>query len=270
MNHVLRLINERSEAGIAYDVTGGGPAVLFLHGLTFDRRTWTPIISLTGDRVLSLVVDLPGHGGSAAWSAYDFDTVIDALHDTVQEVGVSEPVVVGHSISGLLGFVYAARYPTSAVIDIDMVLDLRGFAELVRSLGSQLHGPEFGQLWEQFEHSMQLDRIPREARGLVDQSRRADQQLVLGYWAPLFDAPLAEMLDRVDETLAAVSVPCVAIHGSELDMSYRSWLRDRLPQVAIYEWPDSGHFPHLVHSERFVETLRSLATHPPRIPPTEG
>ena len=141
MDHALRRINERSEAGIAYDVTGRGPAVLFLHGLTFDRRTWTPIISLTGDRVLSLVVDLPGHGGSAAWSAYDFDTVIDALHDTVKEVGVSEPVVVGHSISGLLGFVYAARYPTSAVIDVDMVLDLRGFAELVRSLGSQLHGP---------------------------------------------------------------------------------------------------------------------------------
>jgi pimeloyl-ACP methyl ester carboxylesterase len=270
MDHASRLINKRSEAGIAYDVTGRGPAVLFLHGLTFDRRTWTPIISLTGDRVLSLVVDLPGHGGSAAWSAYDFDTVIDAIHDTVKGAGVSEPVVVGHSISGLLGFVYAARYPTSAVIDVDMVLDLRGFAELVRSLGSQLHGPEFAQLWEQFEHSMQLERIPREARELVDQSRRADQQLVLGYWAPLFDAPVAELLDRVDETLAAVSVPCAAIHGSELDMSYRSWLRDRLPQVAIHEWPDSGHFPHLVHRERFVETLRSLATHPPRVPPTEG
>jgi hypothetical protein len=115
--------------------------------------------------------------------------------------------------------VYAARYPTSAVIDVDMVLDLRGFAELVRSLGSQLHGPEFPQLWEQFEHSMQLDRIPPEARELVHQSRRADQRLVLGYWAPLFEAPVAELLDRVDETLAAVSVPCAAIHGSELDMS---------------------------------------------------
>jgi pimeloyl-ACP methyl ester carboxylesterase len=262
MDHVSRTINRRSAAGVAYDLTGRGPTVLFLHGLTFDRRTWTPIISIAGDRVRSLVVDLPGHGDSVSWSAYDFDTVIDALHDTVTEVGLSEPLVVGHSISGLLGFVYAARYPTSAVLDIDMVLDLGGFAELVRSLGSQLHGPAFPHLWEQFEHSMQLDLIPIEARKLVDDSIRAEPELVLGYWAPLFDTPVAELLARVDETLAAVSVPCAAIHGSELDPSYRRWLHDRLPQMAVHEWPNSGHFPHLVHPERFTETLQSLATNP--------
>jgi pimeloyl-ACP methyl ester carboxylesterase len=263
MDHVSRAINQRSAAGLAYDLTGRGRPVLFLHGLSFDRRTWTPVIRLVGDRLTSLVVDLPGHGSSAAWSAYDFDTVIDALHDTATEAGLSEPVVVGHSISGLLGFVYAARYPTSGVIDIDMVLDLGGFAELVRSLDSQLQSPAFPQLWSQFEHSMQLDRIPTEARQLVDASMRADQQLVLGYWAPLFDTPVAELLARVDETLAAVSVPCAAIHGSELDPHYRRWLHDRLPQIAVYEWPNSGHFPHLVHPERFTETLQSLATNRP-------
>lgn len=262
MDHVSPRINQRSAAGIAYDLAGRGPAVLFLHGLTFDRRTWVPVIRLVGDQLMSLVVDLPGHGNSAPWSAYDFDAVIDALHDTVTEIGVSEPLVVGHSISGLLGFVYAARYPTSAVLDVDMILDLGDFAELVRSVGSQLRGPEFPQLWEQFERSMQLDRIPPDARKLVDESMRADQHLVLGYWAPLFDTPVTEVLARVDETLAAVSVPCAAIHGSALDMSYRRWLHDRLPQIVVHEWPNSGHFPHLVHPNRFVETLWSLATYP--------
>jgi pimeloyl-ACP methyl ester carboxylesterase len=262
MDHIWRMINQRSAAGVAYDLNGRGPAVLLLHGLSFDRRTWTPVTRLIGDRAMSLVVDLPGHGSSASWSEYDFDVVIDALHDTVTEVGLSEPVVVGHSISGLLAFVYAARYPTTAVIDVDMVLDLGGFAELVRSLDSQLHSPAFPQLWEQFEHSMQLDHIPADARQFVDESMRADQQLVLGYWAPLFDTPVAELSARVDETLAAVSIPCAAIHGSELEASYRRWLRDRLPQIAVHEWPNSGHFPHLVQPERFTETLLSLATNP--------
>jgi pimeloyl-ACP methyl ester carboxylesterase len=73
---------------------------------------------------------------------------------------------------------------------------------------------------------------------------------------------VAELLTRVDETLAAVSVPCAVIHGTELDTSYRRWLGDRLPQIAVHEWPNSGHFPHLVHPAWFTETLQSLATNP--------
>ena len=28
--------------GLAYDIEGSGTPVVFVHGLTFDRRTWRP------------------------------------------------------------------------------------------------------------------------------------------------------------------------------------------------------------------------------------
>jgi pimeloyl-ACP methyl ester carboxylesterase len=55
--------------------------VVFLHGLTFDRTTWRPIIERLGEGVCSVALDLPGHGETAdepcslheaaAWSTPD-------------------------------------------------------------------------------------------------------------------------------------------------------------------------------------------------------
>ena len=43
----------RSRAvSLAYERSGQGIPVVFLHGLTFDRRTWRPIVDRLGDRVL--------------------------------------------------------------------------------------------------------------------------------------------------------------------------------------------------------------------------
>lgn len=88
-----------SGAGIAYDVTGTGPPVLFVHGLRFDSRTWAPIVRRLGDAVTSLVVDLPGHCSSSSWPSYDIDEVVDALHTTVTEVGLSPPVAAHRELT---------------------------------------------------------------------------------------------------------------------------------------------------------------------------
>jgi pimeloyl-ACP methyl ester carboxylesterase len=37
---------------------------VLVHGLTFDRRIWQPIIDRLGDSVTSLAIDLPAHGES--------------------------------------------------------------------------------------------------------------------------------------------------------------------------------------------------------------
>jgi hypothetical protein len=34
---------------------------------------------------------------------------------------------------------------------------------------------------------------------------------------------------------------------------------DRLTHLQILEWPDSGHFVHLAHVERFATWIRSFA-----------
>ena len=54
------------ETGFAYDTEGSGTPVVLLHGLTFDRRTWRPIIEELDGSVLSIAIDLRGTAAAAA------------------------------------------------------------------------------------------------------------------------------------------------------------------------------------------------------------
>src|SRR6266545_2844753 len=49
---------------LAYDDEGAGTPVVFLHGLTFDRRSWRPIMERLDGSVRSIAIDLPAHGES--------------------------------------------------------------------------------------------------------------------------------------------------------------------------------------------------------------
>lgn len=45
------------QAERAYEIEGTGTPVVFLHGLTFDRRTWRPVIDQLDGSVKSLTWD---------------------------------------------------------------------------------------------------------------------------------------------------------------------------------------------------------------------
>ena len=89
---------------------GAGVPVVFLHGLTFDRRTWRPIIDRLGSGVRSIAIDLPGHGDSpGTGTGGRLEQLAKLIANTVESAcGVRDPIIVGHSMSGALGLVYAS------------------------------------------------------------------------------------------------------------------------------------------------------------------
>jgi pimeloyl-ACP methyl ester carboxylesterase len=54
-------------------------------------------------------------------------------------------------------------------------------------------------------------------------------------------------------------VPYLIVAGNNLEPDYRQWLDEVLPQAVITVLPDSGHFPHLAHPDRFAECLATTA-----------
>src|SRR5260221_4821770 len=144
----------RTLAGLAADGSDKadpGPPLVLLHGLTFDRSLWRPSLDELqridpGRRVLAL--DLPGHGASHGWPSYDVASVASGVHRAVEEAQLQSPVVVGHSIGGVIATVYAAQYPTRGVINVDQPLQVGPFAGLVQSLAGQLRGPAFPAVWQ--------------------------------------------------------------------------------------------------------------------------
>lgn len=88
------LTQTQTFAGLAGDDEGSSdhrPPLLLLHGLTFDRSMWQPMLAHLrqtdpGRRVLSL--DLPGHGESTGNWCYDGEAVGVAVHQAVLAAGL--------------------------------------------------------------------------------------------------------------------------------------------------------------------------------------
>jgi len=107
----------RRSAGLTFTVTGPAEVspsdepVLLVHGIGADRRCWAPVLPALAAHHPVLIVDLPGHGGSAPL-AQDADATAGGLARTVaaalRELGAPTPHVVGNSLGGWVGLELAA------------------------------------------------------------------------------------------------------------------------------------------------------------------
>ena len=241
---------------LAHDDLGAGQPVVFLHGLTFDRRTWRPILERMGDSVRSIAIDLPAHGKSAGAPAA-LEIVAEHVHDLLVSLTAERPIVVGHSMSGGIAAAYALAHPTAGVVFVDNGPEIRPFAELLQRLEPALRGPGFAGVWPQFEASLGLERIPEPVRSLVLDAHEVKQDVVVGYWEPFLETDPVELQASIDTRMSRFDVSCLAVFGRPLSDGERERFR-RLPDVQLEEWTGDGHFVHLVDPDRFATRLKKF------------
>ena len=86
---------------VSYRVTGEGPPLLLVHGLTMQAATWQPYIDRLATRFHVIALDLRGHSGSDRPhdpAAYALDRVIQDLHAVLQAVHVERAHCWGYSL----------------------------------------------------------------------------------------------------------------------------------------------------------------------------
>jgi pimeloyl-ACP methyl ester carboxylesterase len=110
----------------------GGQNVLLVHGGAAHSRWWDHIAPLiaTGRRVVAL--DLSGHGDSGRRDAYSLDRWADEVLAVADAGGVGRaPVVIGHSLGGIVTLALASRRdtPLGGAIVVDSPIGTPGSAE---------------------------------------------------------------------------------------------------------------------------------------------
>jgi len=109
----LNVVDTGTPTTSSSGTSGGGPPLLFVHGLGGCWQNWLLNIPefMGAHRVVA--PDLPGFGESAppaeGISISGYGKVLDALCD---ELGVDGPVVVGNSMGGFVGAELALAFPT--------------------------------------------------------------------------------------------------------------------------------------------------------------
>lgn len=94
-------------------LSGSGPAVLALHGLGGSGRYWAGWAHELSETATVIAPDLAGFGASDQPDVtYDRAFHLDNLDAIVTALDLAPPyTVIGHSMGGILGALWAARHP---------------------------------------------------------------------------------------------------------------------------------------------------------------
>jgi 3-oxoadipate enol-lactonase len=88
------------------------PAVVFVHGIGGSARIWTPQREAFAAAGLHPVaVDLPGYGARSPVAEMDFEGLASDLEATVARLGLDRPVLIGHSMGGMVAQTALRRRP---------------------------------------------------------------------------------------------------------------------------------------------------------------
>jgi pimeloyl-ACP methyl ester carboxylesterase len=252
----------RDGVSLAYDEVGTGePSMLFVHGWACDRTYFAPQVERFSRAHRTIAVDLRGHGKSdAPRQEYTMDGFADDLAWLCGELRVERPVVVGHSMGGVIGMVLAQRHPKlpAAVVMVDMpTAPLAGPpppGDPRRQMMETLHGPEYREVARRFIDRMFLDTDDRQRRAWITERMTSTSRHVI--------ASAIEQVWTCDLAAAAsaCTVPALYIQAAtprpELDR-----FMELCPQLVIGRTVGSGHFnmlevPDQVNAmiERFLTT----------------
>ncbi|MDQ3963305.1 MAG: alpha/beta hydrolase [Actinomycetota bacterium] len=258
---------------------------IFIHGSVLRTDVWHYQMEGLGEHRL-VFADLRGHGQSTpkGSAAYEIDTLADDLLAVIDDAGLEETVIVGHSVGGMVGLTLCRNRP-----------DLLGD----RVKGLVLVNSTYGPVTETLIGSGVIGRIERVTRRPFDalgkQHQRIEQLrklirpsdaifwgVALGAFGPkaspahidfaytmLSETPIEVIFDLVrsyrgfdmTDHLDEITVPTLVIGGDHdritLPKASR-YLAEHLPKSDLHVFPDTGHMSMLERHEEFNELVTNF------------
>lgn len=234
----------RDGVRLCYEEAGsGGPPLLFVHGWCCDHTYFAPQCDYFRRSHRVIAVDLRGHGQSdKPAQAYSMAGFADDLAWLCERLRVEKPVVIGHSMGGVVALTLAWRLPQvpAAIASVDSPILLPPpVVESLQPFLSALRGADYRETQRRFVADMLFgadDDAERKAR-IVDAMSSAPQHVM----ASAFEHILA-----FDHGAAAAGcvVPWLFI-AAALPPDHLSRLRDACPHVTIGQTVGAGHFNQL-------------------------
>jgi pimeloyl-ACP methyl ester carboxylesterase len=238
----------RDGVALAYEESGRGePPVVLVHGWTCDHAYFAPQAEHLSQQHRVISVDLRGHGESDK-PEQDY-TMAQFAGDIVwlcQQLRVEKPIVIGHSMGGVIAFELAARHPDvpAAVIALDAPLvpsqELRdGVVQLVQGLKS----PNYQQASRDFVSNLlflETDDPALKAR-VVEAMSAAPQHVMASAIEQIFACDTAA-------STAAVKVPALLLNaeGPGWPLAGVTRIKEINSNVVVGQTVGAGHFHQLV------------------------
>lgn len=252
--------------GLAYEVAGTGPPVVFIHGSNLDRRQWRNEAALLRDRAMVVRYDLRAHGQSdfpteAFSPVTDLAAVLDALT-------IERAILVGLSAGSRIALDFALAHPDRVRALVLAAPGISGYVpeELPEFFTPLIAALQAGNIEEANELLLQapITQVPDSVRPLVEQMVRDNARL----WSvpqDLMLQPEAPAIERLHELTIPV---LVLVGGRDLDAvkDQARLIGEHAPAAQVVRIARGGHLLNLTSPAEFhrllLEFLETLASAP--------
>jgi pimeloyl-ACP methyl ester carboxylesterase len=240
--------------------------IVLLHGLCGNAHYWDLFAGKVARDYHLLAIDQRGHGDSDWAESYGpRDYVLD-LEAFVNDLKLSQFVLIGHSMGGINAIIYAARHPEQVsalvIVDIGPEIAAAGVERMERERASE---PEaFGSEEEAISYMGKLE--PRQSedfiRYQVKYTLKRDEKgrLTFKYDKKLRGTELRSptwLWEQVNQIIC----PALLIHGAESDMlaaEVAQAMASSLPFGSVIDIEGAGHNVHGDNPEAFEAAVRDF------------
>lgn len=248
-----------------YEVAGGPTSkpLVFLHGVGGAARAWRGQVEAFGDRYRAMAWDMPGYGGSAPLSSVSITTLADALQDFLREVGATKPILVGHSIGGMIVQQWLTKHPHAAAAVV-LAQTSPAFGKPDGDWQKEFIGARLGPL-DRGETMVSL--APTLVKGLVGDTPDANgMKLARDCMAAVPEASYrASMLALLGfdqrNALKDIAVPTLVLSGSKdknAPAPMMAKMASYIPSATYIELEGVGHLVNLERPAAFNSALDSF------------
>ncbi len=259
---------------VCFRLTGSGPLIVLIHGITGSSDQWIPVMDVLRDRYTLFAPDLLGHGESAKPRGdYSLGAYASGVRDLLLALGHDRATVVGHSLGGGVAMQFGYQFPerldrivlvssgglgrevnillrSAALPGAELVLPLL-VAPALRDATAAVAGflGRFG-----LRPSYDLEEMARGFASLGDlQTRQAFIHTVRGIIG--WDGQRVSAMDRL---YLAADIPTMLVWGERDPMipaDHGVQAHEVVSGSRLEIFPGAGHFPHRHAPERFTEVL---------------
>ena len=226
---------------INYEVYGEGKDVLVLHGWGAEIRAIKPIADALSGKFRVWLLDLPGHGESELppenWDVYAY---ADFVKKATEELGIINPILIGHSFGGRLSIILAAKKllnpPKMILVDSAGIKPRRG-ADYYFKVYTYKIMKRVAALTGKFSKSLE-DKI-KSKFGSSDYKNAA----------PALRAVFVRVVNEdLTYLLKDIACPTLLFWGENDDatpLSDAKKMEQLIPDAGIVTVPGGGHFSYL-------------------------
>tara|TARA_R110002167_G_scaffold21126_2_gene76923 strand:- start:2058 stop:2990 length:933 start_codon:yes stop_codon:yes gene_type:complete len=257
-------------------VEGSGPDVILIPGLSSSPEVWDGTVAALGGHYRVHRIHIQGFAGAPAEDNAEGPVAAPVAEDLaryIEEQGLEQPAVIGHSMGGTIALMLAARHPD--LVGKLMVVDMVPFMgamfggpgatpESLTPIADQIYtgmatGPDaaYRAQLEGTISSMILTESKRA--GPLEDGLTSDRQVSASAYRELIVTDLTPELGRITAPTEVVYVKFndARMTAEMTDGIYAAGYSN-LPGVTLKRIDDSAHFIMLDQPDRFVAEVEAF------------